>query len=120
MHKYETQGDLFTPDEDVRGESMAYQNMPWPIAEYAQHIIGAAEPVLKSKSFQRLHDVTFLGILSPRYADLPEHPLAGKRTRKPALGKDGSRADHSLAIAALVGKFCGNCSPDLGSRMRIS
>ena len=106
MRKHGTQGDLFASDEDARGQFMECRSTPREMTGFEQRIIDAAEPVLRSKSFQRLHDVTFLGILSPQYADLPGHPLAGRRARKPDLGNDGSRADHSLAIAALVARFC--------------
>lgn len=65
------------------------------------------EPLINSKPFQRLHNITFLGILSPRFADLPDHPLASKKDAKGRLlGDDESRAAHSLAVGRIVFKFC--------------
>ena len=60
----------------------------------------AGAPLLRSLAFRRLASTTFLGILSPRFARLPGHPL---RTRKTArLVRDGTRADHSVGVAQLI------------------
>lgn len=66
-----------------------------------------AEPLTSSRPFHRLHNISFLGILSPRFSHLPDHPLI---SRKDAKGNptenDGSRAEHSLAVANIALKFC--------------
>lgn len=66
-----------------------------------------AEPLINSKSFYRLHNISFLGILSPRFLHLPDHPLSSrKEVKSRLLGDDGSRAAHSLAVANIVLNFC--------------
>lgn len=66
-----------------------------------------AEPITWSHPFQRLYGITFLGILSPLYSHLPNHPFP---SRKPGATSDASfdqtRADHSLGVAELVLHFC--------------
>ena len=106
MSEQGTQRELFTADENATGESADSRIPPREFSELEQAIIDEAESVIKSKSFLRLYDVTFLGILSPRYADLPGHPITNRKVGKPDLVDDGSRADHSLAVAALVARFC--------------
>ena len=70
-------------------------------------IANIAEPLINSKPFQRLHSITFLGILSPRFAHLPDHPLSPKKATKTRLLRDdATRADHSLAVANIVLAFC--------------
>jgi hypothetical protein len=54
-------------------------------------------PLLVSASFQRLSGITFLGILSPRFAELTANPLFTRRRLTQAC--DGSRASHSLGVA---------------------
>lgn len=51
-----------------------------------------AGPILESAAFERLGSITFLGILSPRFA-------ANDRTLQ--LTPDGSRRSHSLGVALL-------------------
>lgn len=66
-----------------------------------------AKPIMDSESFHRLHDVTFLGILSPRFTlRLPDHPLFSKIDRGLKPVDDGSRANHSLSVAKLAVEFC--------------
>ena len=70
-------------------------------------IANIAEPLINSKPFHRLHNISFLGILSPRFAHLPDHPLSPKKdTKTRLLRDDASRADHSLAVANIVLTFC--------------
>ncbi len=69
-------------------------------------VADSAEPILSSKAFQRLYDVTFLGILSPHFSHLSGHPLSSRVDKGLDLADDGSRADHSLAVAGLAVKFC--------------
>jgi hypothetical protein len=57
-------------------------------------------PLVRSFAFARLENITFLGILSPRFAHLPGFPFKFKDGAKPC--GDGTRADHSKAVAALV------------------
>ena len=73
---------------------------------FGRSAIDAVEAIVDSRPFQRLHDVTFLGILSPRFSHLPDHPLSSKIEKGLEPVDDGSRADHSLAVAALVVKLC--------------
>ena len=81
--------------------------------------IGA--PILRSKPFERLHDVTFLGILSPTYSHLPGHPLLTKARKQSDIGDDGSRADHSMSVAGLALKFCDYFSmPHLTKRYAVA
>lgn len=53
-----------------------------------------AAPLLACEAFTRLRQITFLGILSPAYRDLPRFHKT-KFTEHP----DGSRADHSIGVA---------------------
>ena len=70
-------------------------------------IADIAEPITRSKSFQRLYDISFLGILSPRFAHFPDHPLSLKKEAKTRrLRDDESRAHHSLEVANIVLSFC--------------
>jgi HD superfamily phosphohydrolase len=58
-----------------------------------------AEPLLHLSAFQRLADVTFLGILSPRFRGVVDSPLW------PATNgdvEDGSRYDHTLGVALVA------------------
>ncbi len=81
--------------------------------------IGA--PILGSKPFGRLYDVTFLGILSPTYSHLPGHPLLAKIRKQPDIGNDGSRADHSISVAELALNFCNLFSmPDLTRKYAVA
>lgn len=106
MREYGTQGDMSAPEGDARGEPADVRSRAPQVTGFEQFIFDEAEPVITSNAFQRLYDVTFLGILSRRYAGLPGHPLAGTMARKSNLADDGSRADHSLSVAALVARFC--------------
>jgi hypothetical protein len=54
-------------------------------------------PLLHSHAAQRLRNVTFLGILSPRFRQLPGCPLWPPAPE--ALPDDGSRFDHSIGVA---------------------
>lgn len=73
----------------------------------SQSIADIAEPIVRSKPFQRLFNVSFLGILSPRFATLPDHPLSLKK-KATALrtGDDESRAHHSIEVANIMLSFC--------------
>ena len=79
----------------------------YPMREINPSIANIAEPLINSKPFHRLHSVTFLGILSPRFAYLPDHPLSQKKdTKARLLRDDATRADHSIAVANIVLAFC--------------
>jgi hypothetical protein len=56
-----------------------------------------AGPLLRSAAVQRLRNVTFLGILSPRFHRLPGCPLWPAHAA--SLPDDGSRLDHSVGVA---------------------
>ena len=73
----------------------------------SQAIANIAEPIVRSKSFQRLYDISFLGILSPRFGRLPDHPLSFKRKATPLRTLDDeSRAHHSIEVANIMLNFC--------------
>jgi hypothetical protein len=59
-----------------------------------------AEPILASDAFNRLGSITFLGILSPRFADVVDAPLYARRPRP--LLCDGSRLSHCLGVALVA------------------
>jgi hypothetical protein len=59
-----------------------------------------AEPLIASEAFGRLGRISFLGILSPRYSDLPDFPFA-----RLSSVDDGDRAQHSLGVAVIVGQM---------------
>jgi hypothetical protein len=61
-----------------------------------REIVDQMGPVLDSAAFRRLDDITFLGILSPRYSD-----VGAKHVKYVPGLSDGSRASHSLAVALL-------------------
>ncbi|MBI3818852.1 MAG: HD domain-containing protein [Planctomycetes bacterium] len=77
-----------------------------------QEIADIAGPLLESPAFRRLGEITFLGILSPRFAPFAHSPLFA-RTSKHIGACDGSRASHSLGVALIaldVARSLG-CSP---------
>lgn len=55
-----------------------------------------AGPLLCAPAFQRLSQISFLGLLSPRYWTLNGYPLTVRRR------SDGSRAEHSFAVAQIA------------------
>lgn len=57
-----------------------------------------AKPIIESLAFTRLANITFLGILSPRFSYLPGFPFR----LHSSVGPDGTRADHSLRVAILL------------------
>jgi hypothetical protein len=58
------------------------------------------QPLLHSPAVQRLADVTFLGILSPRFRGAIDSPLWLERKRE--VAEDGSRYDHTLGVAVIA------------------
>ena len=77
------------------------------IRQINRSIAEIAEPITRSKPFQRLYDISFLGILSPRFAHLPGHPLSSRKEAKIRRTQDDeSRAHHSLEVANIVWTFC--------------
>lgn len=69
-----------------------------------EHIGEVAKPLLESEAFKRLGAITFLGILSPRFAKRLKSPLCGRRDRN--FRCDGSRRSHSLGVANIVLDIC--------------
>lgn len=60
------------------------------------------EVLLRSFAFQRLRNITFLGILAPRFKAIPGHPIfASSHIRK----TDGTRADHSVGVSYLFSEL---------------
>lgn len=56
-----------------------------------------AQPLLYSPAFQRIGNVTFLGILSPRFSHVAASPLRELGPASPV--NDGSRQEHSIGVA---------------------
>lgn len=67
--------------------------------ERSREIGEIAGPIVESPAFERLAAITFLGILSPRFADTTVRPTLMRRASRPAV--DGSRRSHSLGVALL-------------------
>lgn len=81
--------------------SDTYWALRW--RDYEREIRLLASPILQSGAFRRLGGITFLGILSPRFAGLVSSPLyrprqGGRRAHAP----DGSRQSHSVGVAAVA------------------
>ena len=63
-----------------------------------------AGPLLDCQALKRLSSVTFLGVLSPRFALLVDTPVSFTGE------SDGSRFDHSIGVAALFLDICDSLS----------
>jgi hypothetical protein len=64
---------------------------------------------MAAKAFVRLGRVSFLGILSPRYRDVPRFPFSRLEG-----DNDGDRARHSLGVASII--LCMSCNLGLSKR----
>lgn len=65
------------------------------------------QPILGTRAFNRLKRISFLGILSPRYAKISKSPIHKRRSLKHAnVMTDGSRADHSVGVASIAVEIC--------------
>jgi len=65
------------------------------------------QPILETRAFKRLDGISFLGILSPRYAKISKSPIYKRRSLKNArVMTDGSRADHSVGVANIAVEIC--------------
>ena len=65
------------------------------------------DPLVRSAAVERLRGISFLGILSPRYANIPGNPIYKRPTVKTSsFEKDGSREDHSINVAKLALHIC--------------
>lgn len=65
------------------------------------------QPLLETHAFKRLDGISFLGILSPRYAEISKSPIDKRHSLKNArVLKDGSRADHSVGVANIAVEIC--------------
>ena len=78
-----------------------------PMSDAQTLLTRIADPLLNASPFRRLERVTFLGILSPKFSHLPDHPLAPRISNGLQVGDDGSRADHSLGVANLMMSISG-------------
>jgi hypothetical protein len=85
----------------TRKESMIQK--PEAIKEVNAVLAKWASPLLNSFAFTRLSNITFLGILSPRYSFLPGFPF---KALEATSSFDGSRADHSIGVALLLSQIC--------------
>ena len=65
-----------------------------------------AGPLIDSEGFKRLHRATFLGILSPKFAEAAPVDVPVSFTSI----ADGSRYDHSIGAASLLLDICHNLS----------
>lgn len=77
----------------------------WPPPTESAAWIRAIEEcgdLLESTAFQRLRNITFLGILAPRFRSLPDHPIFSCSHIKKT---DGTRADHSVGVAYLFSEL---------------
>ncbi len=63
-------------------------------------LLAVAGPLVQSRAVQRLADVTFLGILSPRFREVVDSPLWPKGM--PDVVEDGSRYNHTLGVALVA------------------
>lgn len=65
------------------------------------------EPILHAPAFKRLENISFLGILSPRYAEISKSPIYKRRSlQNVRVVADGSRADHSIGVANIAVDIC--------------
>jgi len=69
-------------------------------SERISDILPLAGAIVDSEAYNRLRGITFLGILSPRFADAVSAPIFTKRPRP--LPCDGSRWSHSLGVALIA------------------
>ncbi len=62
-----------------------------------------AEPLLDAPSFNRLGGITFLGALSPRFANVIKPPVSKERLSQMGTNyNDGSRRSHSIGVASIT------------------
>jgi hypothetical protein len=66
-----------------------------------------AQPILRSKAFARIKNISFLGILSPRYSQITRSSISMKRGDVHSHDAvDGTRACHSLGVARIMLAIC--------------
>lgn len=77
--------------------------MPDSWGNRIDEVNGIAGPLLASRAFRRLEDITFLGLLSPCTPYSEQRP-SSLRPRKPLEVPvcDGTRAEHSLGVALIL------------------
>lgn len=64
-------------------------------------------PILCAPAFERLGGISFLGILSPRFATISKSPIYRRpKLKKVKVEPDGSRADHSIGVANIAVAIC--------------
>lgn len=69
-----------------------------------KHLIG---PIFDSPAFKRLNSITFLGILSPQFAEKTKSPIfESESLKKSKYISDGSRRDHSVGVAIIAYRIC--------------
>jgi hypothetical protein len=60
------------------------------------------EPILQEPAFKRLNEITFLGVLSPRFDSLMPDCKYKPVWNYKKLYNDGTRKDHSLGVASII------------------
>lgn len=70
-------------------------------------VLSLFSPLVNSAAFERLRGISFLGILSPRYAIISNNPIFKRGAiNLSACAKDGSRAEHCIGVARLAFQIC--------------
>ena len=65
------------------------------------------EPLFDAPAFRRLETITFLGILSPRFAARTKSPIFDRESVKKAqFYFDGSRRSHCIGVASVAFRIC--------------
>jgi hypothetical protein len=90
-------------EELLRRGSAVKGLMESPFSQWHQRLPelhALACPLLYARAIQRLADVTFLGILSPRFSEVINSPLWPEASLDAV--EDGSRYDHTLGVALVA------------------
>ncbi|WP_395733736.1 hypothetical protein [Prosthecobacter sp.] len=77
----------------------------WPLpgeSDAWSYVETHCKALLESAAFQRLRNITFLGILAPRFRALEGHPIFSRSHIKKT---DGTRADHSVGVSHLFSEL---------------
>lgn len=76
----------------------------WKVSNLLRDLVN---PILLAPAFKRLEGISFLGILSPRYAKISKSPIYKRQSlRNTQLDTDGSRADHCIGVAEIAVETC--------------
>jgi len=77
-------------------------------ADRVDELGSVAQPILETLAFKRLAAISFLGILSPSYAQVSRSPIYRRKSIRCAknISADGSRQSHSLGVALIALDLC--------------